>query len=101
MTATAEDIAPTLLDLLVIAGDPLDSNGRSLAPLLRSPNSACACSGPERIRFTETDLAVIPDVDGEVDEVGTAKADSRFFGIDPATSRMHIRKTCMPLRSRL
>ena len=93
VTATVEDIARTLLELLRIPGDPLNSNGRSLAQLLRSPNSTSTYSGPERIRFTETDLSVIPDVNGEVDEVGTAKANSKFFGIDPATSRMHIRGT--------
>ena len=97
VTATVEDIAPTLLELLRIPGDPLNSNGRSLAQLLRSPNSTSTYSGPERIRFTETDLSVIPDVNGEVDEVGTAKANSKFFGIDPATSRMHIRERMIPL----
>ena len=97
VTATVEDIAPTLLDLLQIPGNPLDSSGRSLAPLLRSPEAIAAYAGPERIRFTETDLSVIPDVNGEVDEVGTARANSKFFGIDPATSRMHIRERMIPL----
>ena len=49
------------------------------------------------IRFTETDLAVIPDVRGEVDEVETAKANSKFFVIDPVTTRMHIRHRMLPL----
>jgi hypothetical protein len=97
VTATVEDIAPTLLDLLRIPGNPLDSSGRSFAPLLRSPEAAAMYAGPERIRFTETDLSVIPDVNGEVDEVGTARANSKFFGIDPATSRMHIRERMIPL----
>ncbi|MBK7902881.1 MAG: sulfatase-like hydrolase/transferase [Proteobacteria bacterium] len=95
-TATVEDIAPTLLELLGITGDPLASTGRSLAPMLQLPVPS-PFAGPERIRFTETDLSVIPDVNGEVDEVGTAKANSKFFGIDPASSRMHIRERMIPL----
>ena len=95
--ATAEDIAPTLLDLLGIAGNPLASSGQSIASLLRSSHSVATLTSPERIRFTETDLAVIPDVKGEVDEVGTARANSKFFGIDPATTRMHIRENMIPL----
>ena len=97
VTATAEDIAPTLLDLLGVAGNPLDTSGRTLAPLLRSSAAAPSTLGDERVRFTETDLAVIPDVDGEVDEAGTARANSKFFGIEPATSRMHIRHRMIDL----
>jgi hypothetical protein len=97
VTATVEDIAPTLLDLLGVPGNPLDSSGLSLAPWLRSPKSSPMPSGPDRIRFTETDLAVIPSVNGEVDEVGTARENSKFFGIDPSTTRMHIREKMIPL----
>lgn len=95
-TATVEDIAPTLLELVGIAGNPLASSGRSLVPMLQSTATA-PMAGPERIRFTETDLSVIPDVNGEVDQVGTAKANSKFFGIDPASARMHIRERMIPL----
>lgn len=95
--ATAEDIAPTLLDLLRVAGNPLASSGQSMAPLLRSRKSIAAQPSPERIRFTETDLAVIPNVNGEVDEVGTARANSKFFVIDPGTTRIHIREKMIPL----
>ena len=95
-TATVEDIAPTLLELLGITGDPLASSGRSLAPMLQLP-SPPPFAGPERVRFTETDLSVIPDVNGAVDEVGTAKANSKFFGIDSTSSRMHIREKMIPL----
>jgi hypothetical protein len=97
VTATVEDIAPTLLDLLGIAGDPLDTSGQSLAPLLRSTAAVPSMPGEERIRFTETDLAVIPDVDGEVDEAGTARVNSKFFVIEPSTSRMHIRHRMIDL----
>ncbi len=97
VAATVEDIAPTLLEFLGIPGNPLDSSGQSLASLLRAPGPVTAPAGPERIRFTETDLAVIPDVKGEVDEVGTARANSKFFGIDPGTTRMHIREKMIPL----
>ena len=95
--ATAEDISPTLLDLLNIQGNPLNSPGLSLAPWLQAEGTLDP--GPEsaRIRFTETDLAVIPDVRGEVDEVETAKANSKFFVIDPVTTRMHIRHRMLPL----
>jgi arylsulfatase A-like enzyme len=94
---TVEDIAPTLLDLLGIGGDPLASDGVSLAPLLRATAPAGDSTGPERIRYTETDLAVIPNVDGEVDETGTARANSKFFGVDNTTSRMHIHYRMLPL----
>lgn len=94
---TVEDISPTLLELLKIQGNPLNSTGLSLAPWLQA--EGILDPGPEsvRIRFTETDLAVIPDVRGEVDEVETAKANSKFFAIDPVTTRMHIRHRMLPL----
>jgi hypothetical protein len=95
--ATAEDISPTILDLLDIPGDPLRTTGMSLAPWLRAEGTLDAGDQAARIRFTETDLAVIPDVRGEVDEVETAKQNSKFFGIDPVTTRMHIRPRLMPL----
>lgn len=94
---TAEDISPTLLDLLKFKDNPLGSSGMSVAPWLRA--SGTPQPGPEsaRIRFTETDLAVIPDVRGEVDEAETTKVNSKFFGIDPETTRMHIRPRMLPL----
>lgn len=95
--ATAEDISPTLLDLLGMAGNPLGSEGLSLAPWLKAEGTQDAGEHAGRIRFTETDLSVIPDVRGEVDEVETAKQNSKFFGIDPATTRMYIRPRMMPL----
>lgn len=95
--ATVEDIAPTLLDLLGVDASALQASGQSLAPLLRTPDAVPAVTGPERIRFTETDLAVIPNFEGGVDEVTTARTNSKFFGIDPATSRMYIRHELLPL----
>lgn len=94
---TTEDIAPTLLDLLGIDASPLQSQGQSLAPVLRAAGPPTLPAGPERIRFTETDLAVIPAPDGAVDEVSTAKAVSRFFGIDPGSTRIFIRHQMLPL----
>jgi hypothetical protein len=95
--ATTEDIAPTLLDLLGIDDSPLQSKGQSLAAVLRSEGPPTLPAGPERIRFTETDLAVIPAPDGAVDEVSTAKAVSSFFGIDPSSTRIFIRHKMLPL----
>ena len=95
--ATVEDIAPTLLDLLGIRGNPLASSGQSLASFLRSAGSPAVPSGPERIRFTETDLSVLPNVDGGIDEAATARVNSKFFGIDPETARMYIRHKMLPL----
>jgi len=51
----------------------------------------------ERIRFTETDLRVLPSPDGGVDEVGTARQNAGFFEVDPETGRMHIRPLMAPL----
>ena len=34
---------------------------------------------------------------GEVDEAGTARVNSKFFGIEPSTSRMHIRHRMIDL----
>ena len=94
---TTEDIAPTLLDLANISAAPLKSDGISLAPLLKMPQSIPVAEHDTRVRFTETDLTVIPDVDGDVDELGTARANSKFFGIDPATGRLQIRHRMLPL----
>jgi len=49
------------------------------------------------VRFTETDLTVIPDVDGNVDEIGTAKENAKFFGIERSTGRIHLRHKMLPL----
>lgn len=95
--ATVEDIAPTLLDLVGLSPDALRSNGRSLAPLLRSPGLAFPDALVERVRFTETDLAVLPNTAGDVDEVETARENSKFFVIDPSSARMHIRHRMLPL----
>jgi hypothetical protein len=95
--ATVEDIAPTVLDLLGIEGNPLASSGQSLAPFLRPAEFPTTPSGPERIRFTETDLSVLPNVQGGVDEAATAKANSKFFGIDSETARMYLRHEMLPL----
>jgi arylsulfatase A-like enzyme len=95
--ATVEDIAPTVLDLLGIPGDPLSASGQSLANYLRSAEPEAMPPGRERIRFTETDLSVLPNVQGEIDETATAKANSKFFAIDPVTARMYIRHDMLPV----
>ncbi len=95
--ATVEDIAPTILDLLGVPADPLAAVGVSLAPLLRGDGAPRQPVGPARIRFTETDLAVMPRPDGGVDEVATAQRNSRFFEVDSETARMHIRPHFAPL----
>lgn len=51
----------------------------------------------DRVRFTETDLAVLPSVDGGVDEEATARVNSKFFTIDTQSSRLHIRHKMLPL----
>jgi hypothetical protein len=95
--ATVEDISRTLLDLLGVPGNPLQSEALSLAPWLQATGMLPAGPETSRVRYTETDLAVIPDVRGEVDEVETAKQNSKFFGIDSRTTRMHIWPKMMPL----
>ncbi len=95
--ATVEDIAPTLLDLLGVPGNPLSAEGRSLAPILRGASPAVPAEQTERVRFTETDLSVLPAPGGGVDEVATAKHNSMFFEVDQQTARLHIRSLYAPL----
>jgi hypothetical protein len=94
---TVEDIAPTVLDLLQVAGDPLGASGHSLAPLLRGDVRELATHSTDRVRFTETDLAVLPAPDGGIDEVGTARQNAMFFEVDPVTARLEIRGLYEPL----
>lgn len=95
--ATVEDISPTILDLVGVTGDPLRATGRSLAAALRSGADDARVAPADRVRFTETDLRVLPNPDGSVDEVATGRNNSRFFEIDPATGRLHIRQRYVPL----
>jgi arylsulfatase A-like enzyme len=95
--ATMEDIAPTLLDLVGVQGDPLSTTGQSFAPLLRGHSGAGRVGTEDRVRFTETDLRVLPKTDGGVDEAATAEHNARFFEIDPRSGRMHIRENFIPL----
>ena len=94
--ATVEDIAPTILEFLKIDGDPLAASGKSLLPLLQSGQPE-ARDESDRIRFTETDLRVLPGPGGAVDEDGTARQNSAFFEVDPTTARLHIRPAYAPL----
>lgn len=94
--ATVEDIAPTLLDYAGIPGDPLKATGQSLLPYLAS-SAPLSDTDRLRIRYTETDLAVLPAPGGGVDEDATARQNSKFFTVDPKTARMHIRADFAPL----
>ncbi len=93
---TVEDIAPTLLQYAGVTGDPLNATGRSLLPFLAA-DAPLAESDRLRIRYTETDLAVLPRPGGGVDEDATARQNARFFGVDPTTARLHIRADFAPL----
>jgi hypothetical protein len=93
---TAEDIAPTILGFLKVGGDPLASAGKSLLAGLESGREA-DFGAVDRIRFTETDLRVLPGPNGGVDEDGTARRNSVFFEVDRKTARLHIRRAYEPL----
>ncbi len=95
--ATVEDIAPTFLELLGIRSSELHPSGHSMATMLRSGNAQDAGVGEDRIRYTETDLAVLPATNGTVDEVATARMNSKFFGVDAVTGRLAIRDDYLPL----
>ena len=95
--ATVEDISPTLLGLLGVPGDPLHATGESLASMLRNDSMRQPDGPSPRVRYTETDLKVLPDTEGGVDEVATANQNSKFFEIDHQTGRMHIRRQYIPL----
>ena len=96
--ASVEDIAPTVLDLLGIGGNPLDTSGVSLAgPLRTGVDAAPSDPRAQRIRYTETDLKVLPSQDGSVDENATARENSKFFELDPQSGRLHIREKYAPL----
>ena len=96
--ASVEDISPTLLDLLGLDPATLAPTGRSLAAALRT-GVELPGSGDEddRIRFTETDLRVLPAQNGGFDEDATAEENSKYFVIDPSNGRMRIRKSMAPL----
>jgi hypothetical protein len=95
--ATVEDIAPTLLDLARLPVEPLHPTGESFARLLRGDPGLTRVGSAERVRFTETDLRVLPSTDGGVDEAETAKQNSRFFEVNRDTGRMSIKRSFMPL----
>jgi hypothetical protein len=95
--ATVEDIAPTLLDLVRLPIERLSATGQSFAPLLRGEPGVTRVGSANRVRFTETDLRVLPSTDGGVDEIETARKNSKFFEVNKETGRMTIRKNHMPL----
>jgi Sulfatase len=93
---TVEDIAPTILGVLGIRGDPLSATGQSLLPILESGRDGTLVD-LERIRYTETDLRVLPKPGGGVDEAATAQQNSAFFEVDRETARLHMRPEYAPL----
>ena len=93
---TVEDISPTILGFLGIGGDPLSATGRSLLPMLESGDDGTRAE-LARIRYTETDLRVLPRPGGGVDEAATAQQNSAFFEVDRETARMHMRPEYAPL----
>ena len=92
-----EDIAPTILDLLGVRGDPLSVTGQSFAALLRGDAGVQRVGPADRVRFTETDLRVLPRTDGMVDEAATAEHNARFFAVDLQSGRMHVQERFAPL----
>jgi hypothetical protein len=93
---TVEDISPTILGVLGINGDPLSATGQSLLPILESGRDG-TLADLERIRYTETDLRVLPKPGGGVDEAATAQQNSAFFEVDRETARLHMRPEYAPL----
>ena len=75
----------------------LSATGQSFAPLLRGEPGVTRVGSADRVRFTETDLRVLPSTDGGVDEIETARRNSKFFEVNKETGRMTIRKNHMPL----
>jgi hypothetical protein len=49
------------------------------------------------VRFTETDLSVLPGPGGGVDEIATARQNAMFFEVDRKTARLHINPRYAPL----
>ena len=80
-----------------VHGDPLSATGQSFAALLRGERGAGRVGAADRVRFTETDLRVLPRTDGGVDEAATAEHNARFFVVDPQSGRMHVRADFVPL----
>jgi arylsulfatase A-like enzyme len=94
---SVEDISPTLLDLLGLDPASLSPSGQSLAQWLRTGVAPEPAAGDgARVRFTETDLRVLPAQNG-FDEDATAQENSKYFTIDPSNGRMHIRENMAPL----
>jgi len=93
---TVEDISPTILGFLGVSGNPLSATGRSLLPMLESGRDGSQAE-LDRIRYTETDLRVLPRPGGGVDEVATAQQNSIFFEVDRLTARLHIRPEYAPI----
>lgn len=95
--STVEDIAPTILDYLGLSGHALSATGRSLLPMLEAGQDQSPEEHAARIRFTETDLAVLPGPSGGVDEVATARQNSIYYEVNPKTGRLQIQPSRAPI----
>lgn len=94
---TVEDIAPTILDLIGVPAAKLHATGVSLGPVLRGDDAEAERRFASRVRFTETDLRVMPGADGNADEQETARQNSIYFQVDTDTGRLHLRRRSIPL----
>ena len=95
--ATVEDIAPTLLDLVHVSADRLSATGEIVRAAAAWRARRDARGTADRVRFTETDLRVLPGTNGGVDEVATAKRNSKLFEVNRESGRLTIRRTVIPL----
>jgi arylsulfatase A-like enzyme len=85
--ASLEDVAPTVLDLLGIAGGPEEFDGISLAAELAatSPPSAHDSS---RVRFTESGLTTAAMRVGNYSEAANVQEAVQFYRLDRQTGRV-------------
>lgn len=94
---TVEDLSPTILSLLGIPAGRLDPSGESFASILETGQPPPGEFPADRVRFTETDLAVLPGPKGEVDETATAQQNSKFFSVVPSSGRLELNERLAPL----
>jgi hypothetical protein len=86
--ASLEDVVPTLLDLLNRPADGTD--GESLVSFLEA-EAYGAIPARRRVRFTETDIRVLPSEEGEFEQDDAAKQVARLFEADNASGWLHLR----------
>jgi hypothetical protein len=94
---TVEDLSPTILSVLGIPTERLDPSGESFASILETGQPSLGAFPADRLRYTETDLAVLPGPKGDVDENATAQQNSKFFSVVPSTGRLELNERLAPL----